>query len=493
MEFKRHSFVKNIFLAILSALLLALTLPYPGWTIFVWVALVPLLLALRRAVSVSSAFVTIMVFGVIYWTAVVAPLFQLNTTWWTGDISASYGPALVSLLVFLVALYSAAFLLPVAYIERKYRTLRMRDVFIVALAWVAFEYIRSEYALLGYSWGVLGYTLVDVAYLRESARIVGVHGLSFFVIAVNMLLALTCERVSRKYTFLELKKVIREFIFSPKEKYWTASLVFIFLAAIGCGVLRDIVASPPLHTPLRVALIIAESDDDSVGEGLYRSYRGKIIATLSTYPETDILLLPENVFPFFEIDEEKRSLAEKQPVPLPTREVLYQDLLSLSRTYGTTTFAIGSHSVSGGKKYNTLVFYKQGEIIGTLHKQRLVPFFEYAPLGLPIPLFESFSKGGPEEQITLQGSTISTLICSEVSDGSLLPGQVHVVLSPSNDDVLTSAAVGRVQDVFARMRAIESGAYVIRASRGSVSSIIDPSGRILKTSRGDTILLETLY
>lgn len=490
---KRHSFWGNILLAISSALLLALTLPYPGWTILVWVALVPLFCVLRRSTSVSSSFFTMMVFGVIYWTAVVAPLFQLNTTWWTGDMSASYGPALVSLLVFVIALYSAAFLLPIAYIERKYRTHDMRDVIIVALAWVAFEYVRSEYALLGYSWGVLGYALVDVAYLRETARILGVHGLSFFVIAVNMLLALTYERLSPTYTFLTLKKVIREFLFSSKEKYWTAFLIFIFLIAFGCGASRNVAVSPPLSTPLHVALIIAGSDDDSVGEGLYRSYRAKIVATLSEYPETDILLLPENVFPFFEIDEEKGSLAEKQPIPLPTRDVLYQDLLSLSRTYGTTTLAIGSHSVKDGKKYNTLVFYKQGEIIGSLHKQRLVPFFEYAPLGLPIPLFESFSKGAPGEQITLKGSTISTLICSEVSDGSLLPGQVHIVLSPSNDDVLTSAAVGRVQDVFARMRAIESGAYVIRASRGSVSSIIDPRGQVRETRRGDTVLLGTLY
>lgn len=476
----------------LSALLLALTLPSPHWYFLVWVALVPFFFALRRAKSLSSALVLTTFFGFTYCLAIVAPLFHLTRIWWAGDLGASHSALIVSLLVSATALYGALFFFPFAYALHKHKTTTFRDVLFVALMWSIIEYVRSQYALLGYGWGTIGYALVDTPYIKESAHVIGVYGLSFLVVTANMTLVLTCERMSQN-TFAELKKVLKEFILSPAEKYWTFAFGVIFLCALGYGVWQNGIVTSRLSTPLHAALIVANSNDASVGGGLYRAYREKIITVLEQHPETNVVLFPENTFPFFQIDEDAKMLATRQMVPLSDRSKFYQDFLSISHKYSSTIFAVGLHTIKGKDAHNSLVFYQNGAIIAMLHKQRLVPFFEYAPLGLPVPLFKSLVQGNPGQRVSLLGNSLEMLMCSEINDESILSSPVSLVLSPSNDGVFASESAGRVHAAFARMRAIESGAYLIRANKGSFSAIIDPKGKVVVEGFGDTILFATLH
>lgn len=491
MVFKANNFTIGALFSFLSAVCLALTLPYFNWWWLVWVAFVPYFFALRRAPSISSAFLFTMIFGSVYCIAVVAPLFQLTTIWWANGASIINNALIVWLLVLATAIYGSLFFFPFAYLERRFRVSHMRDVLVAALVWSVIEYVRSRYALLGYGWGTIGYTLVDATYVRGNAALVGVYGLSFLIITVNMLIVLVSERI-KKNTFVEFQRVLKGFLL-PREKNWTVVIILIWLCAIGYGMWQNAVTAPRLSSPLHVALIVANSDDPSVSGGLYRAYRGKIIELLKERPETNIILLPENTFPFFLVDEGTKMLAAGQMVQLDERDELYKDFILLSKEYFTTTFAIGLHTIRQDKRYNTLVFYRNGKIVGMLHKERLVPFFEYAPLGLPIPLFESLTQGDPWQEITLSGNTLGMLMCSEISDGSILPASASLILSPSNDGVFASKAAGYVHNVLARMRAIESGAYLLRANRGGISSIISPKGEIIMTSVGDTVLFETLY
>lgn len=492
MESKKENFQKNALLAFASAILLALTLPYLNWWWFVWVALVPFLIVIRRASSLSSALLLTTIFGATYGIAVVAPLFQLTTTWWSGDVTVANNSLIVILLVVVTALYGALFFFPITYLIRKFRRSNLRDVLFVAMLWACIEYIRSQYALIGYGWGTIGYTLVDATFIKENAAIIGVYGLSFLIITVNMFVVLVIERLPQK-TLSALRRTLREFIVTPNERYVTLILIVVWLSAMGYGVWKNVMISTHFATPVHVGMVVAEIGNEQESGILYQSYREKIIELLSNHPETNIVLLPENVFPFFQLDELSKKLSLEQFVPLQERDALYEDFISLSQKYPLTTFAVGLHTTTQKQSHNTLVFYQNGEIIDMLYKQRLVPFFEYAPLGLPIPLFESHAKGNPGQKISILGNTLGMLMCSEISDGSIVSPEVNLVLSPSNDGVFASSIAGRFHDVFARMRAIESGAYLVRANKGSVSSIISPTGDVLKTGYGNTVLFQTLY
>ena len=492
MESKNKSFGKNARLALLSAFFVSLALPYIGWSFLVWFALVPLFFALRRERSLRFAILLTLIFGVFYFIAIIAPLFELNDVWWGGGLGVYHGIFAMLFLALVTALYGAIFFVPVAYVIHRYRTATMPGIFLAALTWSIFEYIRSHYGLAGYDGGTLGYALLSFPYLRESAYLFGVGGLSFLIVLVNILLVLVYERMEGK-TFAEIKRVFVELFSSTRDKYWMFLFLFVFLCIIGAGVIRNETNPPYRKTPLHVGVVVANSEDQSVGGGLYRAYREKMIMLLRAHPETNIILFPENTFPFFAIDENTKMLALEQPVALDDREMLYGDFLSMSKKYSTTTFAIGLHTVNKEKKYNTLVFYRDGVIIGMLHKERLVPFFEYVPFGLPIRLFETLTPGELGQKIEISGDTMSLLMCSEVSDRSITPSGVSLILAPSNDSVFTRHMAGSVHDTFARMRAIESGAYLVRANRGSVSSIVNPKGEVLKTDFGDTVLFATLY
>jgi len=142
------------------------------------------------------------------------------------------------------------------------------------------------------------------------------------------------------------------------------------------------------------------------------------------------------------------------------------------------------HTNKLGLRYNSILFYKNGEIIGVYHKRKPIPFTEYAPFGLHVPLYETISIGDAKQDFSMGNITLSGNLCSEVGFTDLISRNVDIIIAPSNDSVLFSERIGVLQHQFARMRALETGAYMLRSSKGGISSIIDPYGRVIESKSG---------
>jgi len=123
-------------------------------------------------------------------------------------------------------------------------------------------------------------------------------------------------------------------------------------------------------------------------------------------------------------------------------------------------------------------------------KHKLVPFGEYVPLedwlrGL-IAFFDlpmsSFSRG-PADQAPLQvkGYRIAPFICYETvypNFAARLAAQSELLITISNDSWFGDS-IGPLQHLqIARMRAIESGRWMIRGTNNGVTALIDHNGRI---------------
>ena len=485
--------MQGIFFSLFSALLLILTLPYINWWWLVFVALVPYFLALRRASTLRSALSLTMLFGVSYGFAAAWPLLNVTAIWWTGGISMLQNAVLVWTVILSMTLCGVLFFLPIAYAERRTRTSGIRDVFVVAILWAILEYLRSKYALMGYEWGTVGYALVDMPEVKHIASFASVYGLSFFAVATNMMLALIIDR-ARTLTPLGVKRSLWELIGLRGGKYGMAIFLSLWIGSVGFGLARE--ARTPqkfLSAPLHVATVVSDFDGAAIGGGTYRAYRRDLLLLLAAHPDTDIVLLPENVFPFFRVDEMTGMLAKRQFLFIDDQNSLYADFLSLTKRYALTTFAVGVHTERDGKGYNSLVFYRDGAMEYVQKKRRLLPFFEYAPLSLPIPIFEPLTPGNGSGILSLFGMPMGTLVCSEIDDGRMIPFGTRVILSPANDGVFASSAAARMHRAVARMRALESGAYIIRATKGGISVIIDPYGRILASQEGRASLWQTLH
>ncbi len=181
--------------AVLSAALLELPLPLAGplpiWrTVFAWVGLVPLLLAILSPGCVNGPRPLRRSFLVAYLSGV---LWYLGNCYWVRDTMAKYGdlPAIVPVLLLLgyslvLGLYFGLFGLGVALVRRASGSTRWA-LAAAPILWAGLELAASR--ITSVPWDQLGYSQVDNALVNQLAPWTGVYGISFVLVAVNALIA----------------------------------------------------------------------------------------------------------------------------------------------------------------------------------------------------------------------------------------------------------------------------------------------------------------
>lgn len=494
----------SLWLPFLSGILLSLTLPEFGLWPLVWVALVPFLFFVSdKRTSSRRLFVGTALFAVPYAIAIVYPLMRVTSWWWSVG-AGSFGMLGLEIkfacIVILIGCWGALFFFPFTYILRRFSTTSMSLV-VVAFSWVLLEWVRSSFGLLGYSWGVLGYTLLDTTYLKHLAALSGVYALSFLIVLGNLSLLELILISKDKDKFAEKSRnflactcsALRVFVDTPRRYIGVWFFVGFFVSVLCFGVAREYHIFSPLSTCMQSSLRVAVVSSDiptreSIGKGAYLNYRTKTEEALSS--DAKLVILPENAFPFFELNESDNSLNEHNLIPLPEQDELYANFLSLSRMHPSVTIALGLHTNGAGARYNSLVLFQNGEPVQYYHKRKLVPFAEYAPFGLGMSLVEPLHAGAREQYFSVGGVKATGLMCSEVGDTTIPLRDARIILASSNDSVFASPAAAGVEHQMARMRALEAGAYLLRASKGGLSSIIDPNGNILESGHGGVLIAD---
>ncbi|MFC6670072.1 apolipoprotein N-acyltransferase [Marinobacterium aestuariivivens] len=136
------------------------------------------------------------------------------------------------------------------------------------------------------------------------------------------------------------------------------------------------------------------------------------------------------------------------------------------------------------------------------HKQRLVPFGEYVPLetllrGL-IDFFDlpmsSFSLPQTEQPpLPFRDHRLAAAICYEIAYPELVRRESlesDLLLTVSNDTWFGHSIAPDQHLQIARMRALETGRWLIRATNNGISALIDADGRIrAEAPRYQTALL----
>ena len=177
---------------LLSTLLLILALPWVGTGIIAFIALVPLFLfitdervtRLKRVVYSTLALFLFMLF-------VAFPFMRVEGTWWNGThiLDQFFAKNLqYTLGLAVVVLWRTAVMLLIVPVT--HMSLRKRyGPFCVASVYALLEWGFATFGLWGYSAGVLGYDIVGIPLIKESAAAIGVYGLSFILVFTNSLIA----------------------------------------------------------------------------------------------------------------------------------------------------------------------------------------------------------------------------------------------------------------------------------------------------------------
>lgn len=481
-ERMKYSFLSSLWLPFLSGILLFLATPYGGAWPTAAVALVPFFVHFFTLRTKRRIVVSTVLMAAPYCYAEGESLYHLAGTWWVSASAA--GTMMISItyaigISILILIGASSYVVPMLF-SSKIKGPSLLIPLSAALSFALTEFIRSVFFFAGYSWGTTGYLLVDTMYVRQLAPIVSVYGLTFVFVFWNAWVALMIMRcTTEKGTYPEKMRAV---LFGRKYRLETMAVGLMFASLALFGVYRESFAVPEqLH--LRVAVISSViRTEDSINEESYHTYRNFMEEALGM--GSTLILTPENVFPYFVVDEDKRILALRQSVYLPNASALWEDLLTLSRAYPKTTFALAVHTISGEKNYNSILLYQNGILGDIYHKRRPIPFSEYAPMGLPVKIFETISKGSDAQNFRVGELPLGGYICSEIGITPLSVHGAKLILSSSNDSVLVGEANILLHHNFAQMRALESRAFLLRSTKGGISSIIDPYGHVIESMSG---------
>ncbi|MFV0279016.1 MAG: apolipoprotein N-acyltransferase [Parahaliea sp.] len=373
-----------------------------------------------------------------------------------------YGQASMPLAIFLTAAFCAGLaffhaLFAWCYV-RWLRDLPGGLLFGFPALWVLLEWLRG-WILTGFPWLYLGYAHLDTP-LAGWGPVVGVFGLS-----LACALSATCLLLGWRH--------LHQAIF-----FGCLSILLIMWG--GGALLRSTDwVRPSGQAALNVALYqpnipLEHKWDSNYLPQILRQYR----EAMSSLYGRDLVIWPESAVPRYYQD------IQEWISPVALRAGRDRTALITGIPYRES----GSETI-----YNSIVAVGNGE--GVYHKQRLVPFGEYVPLegllrGL-IAFFDlpmsSFSPGPHNQGLLRAGKmNVAPLICYEIAYPELVARSAREsdMLVTISNDIWFGKSIGPLQHLqIARMRALENGRYVLRATNNGVSAIIDHLGRIVARSR----------
>lgn len=466
----RLFFVDNI-LPVLSAVVLATPFLFysAGWLSLVCV--VPFMYYLNhisRSKSAKYFVFSIWSVGIIFFFIVCQWL--LNTrpdNWayiegWQGSIG------LLIIYLILVSLLSLQFLI-FGILFRKLRiNLFSKQAFVVLPAiWIVAEFVRSVlFSVITYgpngsigqywNFGVLGFG-AGITPLAFGARLVGLFGLSFMVVAINLS------------------------IFWILHKRWKLPVVvfafILIISLLGWAIFNKTNGS---SLPLSVVQLAPTSDNSLTTN--YQTELKSIMNDQNISPNSvELFLLPE-YSEFF-------TLGDSTSVDL-TKKYL----------------AANSGAITSINKPNTLnpsndlvVYNKEGEITSQHQKQFLIPVGEFMPYiiegllratsqteALEInKVSQNITKGNKiEPPVIVAGKTIGALACS----GAIAPELYRSMVTQGSEVLTNSASLGTFTYAplyhaqtrqMARFNAIANARPYIQASTGAYSYAIDSNGKFI--------------
>ena len=417
-----------------------------GWWPFVFISLVILALSTRHA-GIRRGTWRFYLHSV--------GMYGVGVSWIYVSIH-EHGGASVALAALLVALFVLSFSL-IALVQgwlylRFVRPAPLGTTLGFTIVWLLREWM-SIWFLTGFPWLLAGYAPIG-SWLAGYAPVVGVLGVSFLVVLQSGMLAEALGKPSKRNLGL-------------------ASLV-VAVAWLGGLGLSKVQFVTPTGKEITVSAVQGNiNQDEKWLPGMVEPIIEKYLSLTKPEWGRGLIVWPEASITLF------RDQAA---------DLLHQ-LDDIGKRYGTS-LVLGIPQLSDdGRFLNTAIALGEGK--GEYIKRHLVPFGEYVPFesvlrGL-ITFFDlpmSYNEPGPARQDPMHANnlTLSLSICYEVVYPELVRTTVRnpdIFITISNDTWF-GHSIGPWQHFeMARMRALENGRYMIRATNNGVTGIIDQHGRVV--------------
>lgn len=323
------------------------------------------------------------------------------------------------------------------------------------------EWLRG-WVFTGFPWIAPGYAHTDGP-LSGFAPLVGVHGVTYVVACSAGVLSLLL--VPSRSPEISRKPLVGAAL-RP-----VAALALIMLAGSG---LRLIEWTEPTGKPLRVSLLQGNIPQEiKFVEGRFESTIDTYVSLIQRYPAT-LMVLPETALP--------RML---HAIP---RHVL-ERLDGLARQHGATLITGVPRAESATRYFNSAIALGQPSI-QHYDKRHLVPFGEFIPPGfrwfvdlMRMPLGDFTPGTATQSAMQVVDQRVAINICYEDLFGEEIiqpaPGAT-LLLNISNVAWFGDSLAPHQHLQASRMRALEAGRPMLRATNTGATAVIDHRGAVVR-------------
>ncbi|MDQ6975274.1 MAG: apolipoprotein N-acyltransferase [Mariprofundaceae bacterium] len=409
--------------------------PYDIW----WLALLLPALVLwlaQRAYPFSHGYA----FGVGWFG--VGSWWLIETFYLYGGLPYWVGVLIVAFIGLIMCLFPALwFALACRLARRSLHILWLFPVSVVLLEWL------RGHLFTGLPWTALGNILLDTPAIGW-ASVVGVYGLA--ALPALCIAALAIFPAYPRHAAAALLLTLALFFFAP----------------------APFLANGKTYT---AALIQGNVPQDQKWDAAFLAQTLDHYIQLSSAvaKHADVIVWPESAVPFF-------------PSRMPDWDQWLQgkmmNLATVVLYGGDRLLALGGEDAQSG-----LYAFVAGKRTFS-GKQHLVPFGEYVPSWLPfirtiIPAIANFKPANGDGVLYAEGIGYGTLICYE----SIFPEQARdrinhgaeVLIVASNDAWYGHSPAVWQHTQAARMRAVETGRYLLRVGNTGITAVIAPDARIM--------------
>ena len=332
----------------------------------------------------------------------------------------------------------------------------------------AAQYVIAEWSQTltwaGVPWARLAIGQVEYGVIVGSAALFGSYFITFALVLCNGYLA---------YAILHRREMKR-------LRVAALAAAAIFVLHLGVGIVGYATAKPDAGKPVTVAAIQGNvgSNRDWTHKSwqdtkeIYREYTARaaeVGADIVVFPET---FVPGNLRESNELGQYVRSLAIANKV---------------------TILCGAFYTDADGAQYNAVfMVHPDGGIDETVYaKRHLVPFGEYVPwrgfFEAALPLItemcmvdEDLAFGEGSALFAYEGDKIGALICFDSIYEALTLESVRdgagLLVLPTNDSWFTDSRGIYMHHAQGRLRAVESGRWIVRCADTGISSVIAPDG-----------------
>ena len=414
-------------------------------------------MALARRARPGRGAVLGLAFGVAYFGLTLSWILLFGELAWTGLVLAQAAS---------VAVFGAV--APVLWRDER----PLGSAAGLAAAWTVLEWIRGAWPLGGFTWGQLGSSQVADPVLLPLASWGGVWALTFVAALVNALLVVAADRVMGSDR-------------ARRGRGGRASL------GVSAAVRPFALAAALLLAPAAIPLQAADGPALEVATVQVDVRPARRLDPLGE----DRAVARMNVAVHRRLRADPPDLAvwgESALDPGASDPGVWREVTTAIREVGAPTIAGSIQRGPRGRLFNeALLFDPSGRVADRYAKVHLVPFGEYVPwrgaLGWISALGQIPYDLTPGEGLRVLRAPglppTGVVICFENSfpslDRSLVRRGAQLLVVITNNASYGFSPASRQHLLMSRLRAVETGRWVVHAAITGISAFIDPRGRVV--------------